>query len=75
MFRPHKAVKQALYFKPVVDALSSVQLLICLKLSTYLSAVLYKAIFREPSAEHSTVLLLLNYSGCSITAITYLFIY
>ena len=74
MFQPHKAVNQALYFKPVVDAFSSVQLLVYLKLSSYLSAVLYKAILGEPRAEHSTVLLLLNYSGCFITAITYLFI-
>lgn len=74
MFQPHKAVKQVLYFKPVVDALSSLQLLICLKLSTYLSAVLYKALLWEPTAEHSLVLLSLNYSGCSITAIAYLFI-
>lgn len=74
MFQSYKAVKQVLYFKLVVDALSSVQLLVCLKLSTYPSAVLYKAILGEPRAERSTVLLLLNHSGHSITAIAYLLI-
>lgn len=60
----HKALKQVLYFKPTVDVLNSAQLLMCLNLSTCLSALLYKVILWEPRAEHSIVrLLLLNYTG------------
>lgn len=57
-----------LYFNPTVDAVSSEQLVTYLKLSTYLSAGLCEAALEEPRAEHSTVLLLLKCSGCSITA-------